>query len=268
MEVVTDINTVSDFISQPDITSLSSIETVDCIILCVCSVLYSAETVFEILCERPQLTKTLVLCGGIGHSTEFIHNAVAEHPRFKQIAIEIAGLPEAEVLLAIWEHFFAIRVAEKAAPLVLVEARSTTCATNAVEARKLLEANGITSLESVVIIQDPTMIRRTVACFQHVYFDMAKPPRFAGCPIFLPRVRTNVEGQLIYDTPPVPQEAMWKIDRFLELVMGEVPRLRDDENGYGPNGKNTIVHVDIPVEVEKAYARLVGNITHRRFKTR
>ena len=35
--------------------------------------------------------------------------------------------------------------------------------------------------------------------------------------------------------------------------MGEIPRLTDDENGYGPKGKGYIAHVDIPDNVEKAF---------------
>ncbi|MFD2245711.1 hypothetical protein [Pontibacter ruber] len=38
--------------------------------------------------------------------------------------------------------------------------------------------------------------------------------------------------------------------------MGEVPRLRNDKNGYGPNGKNFIVAVDIPADVFAAYDEL------------
>jgi hypothetical protein len=38
--------------------------------------------------------------------------------------------------------------------------------------------------------------------------------------------------------------------------MGEIPRLRDDKEGYGPRGKGFIVHVDIPDEVEEAWRRV------------
>ena len=36
-------------------------------------------------------------------------------------------------------------------------------------------------------------------------------------------------------------------------MLGELPRLRDDINGYGPLGRDFIVHVDIPAEVEAAW---------------
>ena len=46
---------------------------------------------------------------------------------------------------------------------------------------------------------------------------------------------------------------MWDIERYITLLMGELPRLTDDENGYGPKGKGYIAHVDIPDNVEKAF---------------
>lgn len=38
--------------------------------------------------------------------------------------------------------------------------------------------------------------------------------------------------------------------------MGEIPRLTDDADGYGPRGKNFIAHVDIPTEVRAVHAAL------------
>ena len=39
---------------------------------------------------------------------------------------------------------------------------------------------------------------------------------------------------------------------------GEVPRLRDDEQGYGPRGRGFIAHVDVPDDVEAAHASLLA----------
>ncbi|KAG8158004.1 hypothetical protein KVR01_012276 [Diaporthe batatas] len=257
-----DINTVSKFISQEDIPDLRKIEPVDTIILCVCSVLLSCETVFEIIQERPGITKTLVLCGGIGHSTTFIYEAVARHPRFRAIIPEVQGLPEAQVLLAIFNHFFAPGfTAERPPPRILVEDRSVTCHTNASETRKLLEASGVPTPVSAVVVQDPTMVRRTVACFERVYEDLANPPKFVGCPVFVPLVRPVGDDKLVYAAPDIAPELMWDMDRFLDLILGEYPRLRDDKSGYGPNGNHTIVHVDIPPEVEEAWKRLSEKFT-------
>ena len=51
-------------------------------------------------------------------------------------------------------------------------------------------------------------------------------------------------------------QGMWTIDRYVNLLMGEIPRLTDDENGYGPNGKKFIAHVDIPETVKTAFEEL------------
>ena len=46
---------------------------------------------------------------------------------------------------------------------------------------------------------------------------------------------------------------MWDMDRYIDLLMGEIPRLTDDENGYGPKGKDYLVHVDVPEDVREAF---------------
>jgi hypothetical protein len=219
-----DVNTIARFISCEDIPDLRTVEPVDCMILCVSSVLHSCNTVFDIIQARPNITKTLVLCGGIGHSTEPIYDAVAQHPRFREVATDIRGLPEARVLHAIFQRFYASRFSDKhPAPQVLLEDRSITCTTNAIEARKLLETYGINQPDSMIIIQDPTMVRHTLECFKKVYEDIPRSPRFKGCPVFVPLVKSDAGDQLVFSTPDIPQAQMWPMPRYLELVMGEVP---------------------------------------------
>ncbi len=49
---------------------------------------------------------------------------------------------------------------------------------------------------------------------------------------------------------------MWDMDRYITLLMGEIPRLSDNADGYGPKGKGYITHVDIPKEAEDAFEEL------------
>ena len=49
---------------------------------------------------------------------------------------------------------------------------------------------------------------------------------------------------------------MWEMERYVSLLMGEIPRLGDDENGYGPSGRDFIAHVEIPEEVRHAFEEL------------
>ena len=65
--------------------------------------------------------------------------------------------------------------------------------------------------------------------------------------------QAHVTGSEEFDTDIY---GMWDMDRYVNLLMGEIPRLTDDENGYGPKGKNFIAHVDIPEEVKEAFEKL------------
>lgn len=55
-------------------------------------------------------------------------------------------------------------------------------------------------------------------------------------------------GRLSYERPIL---GMWDLEKYMSLLMGEIQRLSDNENGYGPKGKNFIEHVEIPAGVKK-----------------
>lgn len=52
------------------------------------------------------------------------------------------------------------------------------------------------------------------------------------------------------------QQGLWPVERYLSLLTGELPRLHDDSDGYGPRGRDFIVHVDFPAEVIQAWQTL------------
>ncbi len=93
---------------------------------------------------------------------------------------------------------------------------------------------------------------RTWASFRRVWEDRPEV-RFINYPAFVPLLEARA-GALAYQQPDVP--GLWKMERFLSLVLGEIPRLRDDAEGYGPHGRGYIVHMDIPDEARDAYFRL------------
>ena len=87
---------------------------------------------------------------------------------------------------------------------------------------------------------------------------------FEACPTFVPRVK-EVDARLRFDeSGGVEEEQLWDMDRFLGLILGEIVRLRDDEEGYGPRGKGFIGHVDVPEAVLEAYARLEKSVRAKR----
>jgi uncharacterized SAM-binding protein YcdF (DUF218 family) len=252
---VSDINLIARFLAHEQIQNLPSHPPVDCIIICASAVLYQAEMLFRALESRPDLAKTVVLCGGIGHSTPLIYEAVAKSTKYHALAAEVVGLPEARVLEKILQRYFGVSAITRAGGKVLIEDKSTNCGANALQSRKVLEAAGVPTPRTCIIIQDPTMALRTVTSFQKTYSDLETPPIFLSCPVFVPQVQM-MASEFQYLVGGVSRTELWQTGRFFDLIMGEIPRLRDNEAGYGPKGKGFITHVDISEGVENAWQRL------------
>jgi hypothetical protein len=258
-----DINTIAQFLASPQVPSLLTFPSVDVLVLCGNGIVPIAEAVFDSLEKRPDLTRTLVICGGIGHSTKHLYDAVERSAKYTALANEVRGLPEASVFDLILKRYYP-RLADRASQdglKIIIEDKSTNCGDNAIQSRKVLELHDIREFKSCIIVQDPTMSLRTRAAFEHTYREVQSPPAFLTCPIFVPRTYVNAAGVLKIGAAQaesliIGSAELWEPQRFVDLVMGEIPRLRDDKNGYGPLGKDFIVHVDIPAEVEQAWKRL------------
>lgn len=253
------INILSSFLANEEITNLNTCATVDCIVICVSALVFQGERLFQALEQRPSLTKTLVLVGGLGHSTGLLYKAVGRDGKYKALVGKIQGLPEARVMEMILETYSDMGKIRSSGCRVLIEDRSTNCGSNAVETRKVLEAADIPTPKTVILIQDPTMSLRSLASFQKTYEDHANPPNFLCCPLFVPTVQPSSTGFNFANE--ISHERLWSMYRFLELILGEIPRLRDDEHGYGPAGKGFIPHVDIPEQVEHSW-RLLKSKAH------
>ena len=188
--------------------------------------------------------KRLMIVGGNGHSSQNLRDNIASHPRYGAVAT--AGRPEADILADILVEFLGVERTR-----ILVENRSTNCGNNATYALEVARRSGPIP-ECVVIVQDPLMQRRTFESFSHEWrmewslFDCFAPA------IPLLGVR---DGELAFADPA--HAGYYKMKSFLDLLMGEIPRLRDDEQGYGPKGHGFIGHVDIPEAVLDAFDRLL-----------
>jgi hypothetical protein len=72
-------------------------------------------------------------------------------------------------------------------------------------------------------------------------------------------IRKNISSIEMFfqiNVEPSDMWGMWDIERYIYLVMGEIPRLLEDANGYGPNRRHYIAHVDIPEHLLKAFDEL------------
>lgn len=265
--IADDINIIASFLALDDVDYLKILSPFDCIVICASAILPQAEALFKILTQKPHFTQTVVFCGGIGHSTKYLYKAVQDHPTYAHLYDDIQGMPEAQVLELLWRAWQSREDASEASDEpgefdrsfeILIEDQSTNCGANATKTRALLESHDIHP-KTMLIIQDPTMQLRTVESFKSAYVSDAQPPDFFSWPVFVPKVKIstdNVDSPIIFDETVQPARFLWSMGRFINLLLGEIPRLRDDDKGYGPNGAGFIGHVDIPGQVEDAYHRL------------
>lgn len=185
---------------------------------------------------REGIASKYVIVGGAGHTTEALRRRINEqYPK-----IETDGLSEAVVFERYIETVYGLKAD-------LLETESTNCGNNITYLLGLLKANMVES-QSFILMQDASMQRRMDAGLRK-YAPEAKILNYAA---YAAEVCVR-EGQLAYREQI---NGMWDMHRYVELLMGEIPRLHDDAAGYGPNGKGFIAHVDIPEEVESAYTRL------------
>ena len=241
-----EVNIISKFLAIRDIEKLNkeeiykkyAVEKIDILILVGNGLLYTAQVAADVY--KQGLCRKLMLTGGIGHSTDILRNNVRQDARFRNIEVE--GKPEAEIFLSILADYYKIPEED-----IIIENKSTTCGTNAAESLKVIKEIGL-SHKTIMIVQDPTMQLRTYAAFV-MHWRMENTEIINYSP-FIPVLDEN---ENIKATDDVYIDGLWNKERFLSLIMGEIPRLIDDENGYGPNGKNFIAHVDVPVEILNAY---------------
>lgn len=252
VQTAADLNTVAAFLAAPDVVDLTPSAVAahtghsqaDLLILLGNSVLHTVEAAAEAF--RKGVAREMLLAGGRGHSTSHLRTAVRNAPRYERVSV--AGKSEAGILRDLLVHGHGLDAED-----LMLEEASTNCGANAEEAYSLLQAREKRP-ESILLIQDPTMQRRTRASFRRVW--RGEDVQFVNCPPFVPTVQVQ-DDSLEFSMPD--GAGLWSMERFLSLVMGEIPRLRNDETGYGPRGKGYIVAVDIPTEVESAYNRLLSS---------
>lgn len=185
---------------------------------------------------RDHIARRYVIVGGAGHTTGTLRRKV--HEEYPDIDTE--GLPEAEVFNAYIGSVYGVEAD-------LLETASTNCGNNITNLIEILDKNDI-PYNSVILCQDATMQLRMYAGMKK-YAPSVNVLNYAAYSAHV----AEKDGLLRY-TDEI--HGMWDIPRYINLLLGEIPRLRDDGNGYGPKGKGFIAHVDIPAAVENAYREL------------
>ncbi len=103
--------------------------------------------------------------------------------------------------------------------------------------KELIEEEGIIC-RTMILSQDATMQHRMEASVKK-YMPGVQVINYA---VYDAKVVVR-NGELTYEKEIW---GMWDIERYLTLLLGDVQRLSDNEDGYGPEGKGYMVHVDVP----------------------
>ncbi|MBU9854293.1 YdcF family protein [Rahnella bonaserana] len=241
-DVIEDMNRLAHFLAFDQTSGKGPEGEPSLMILLGNAILPTAEAAFQALAQGR--ISRLLIAGGIGHSTELLYQAVQTQMRYRHIPT--SGRSEAEVL-----NDIGVQCCAAPQKKILLETASANCGDNALQARRVLDLAGDRSTH-ITLVQDPLMQLRTDASFRHVWRDRPDVT-FLNWPVLVPQLEREGDGLRFAGEG---HHSLWSLPRFVSLLLGEIPRLRNAPGGYGPRGAGFIAEVDIPAEIEEIYARL------------
>jgi uncharacterized SAM-binding protein YcdF (DUF218 family) len=246
-----DINRVSAYLALDDFMGSGPgpriLSSLDAIVLLGNQVVETLTAACTLLERAP--AAALLLSGGAGHSTPLLYENLrnSNYGKFVQQGLVLEEMAEAEMFAAIAQAAFGIPASR-----IRIENRSRNSAENARFSLKILQERGLDG--PLLILQDPTMQRRSVLTWTREADLAGSDVRALSHAAFVPRVEPGPDGALRLAEDRA--HWTWTMERFLGLIMGEIERLHDDQDGYGPRGKNFLPHVDIPEAVYESYRRV------------
>lgn len=225
-------NTVIHYLADADFTN-EQLPTFEVAILAGNSLPFIADQAAALLLKGK--VKTLVLSGGVGHATQYLVE------NFAKIGWQPTAKTEAEMVAEYLQRFYPI-----ADEQLILETSSTNSGENAAFSLALLQEKGLMPFE-LLLLQDPLLMRRTRATFQRQWRE--ELTSFATYVPFQPSVTEPFE----LDTE---SRQWWSPAYFQQLVFGEMRRLQNNADGYGPLGQDFIDELEIPAEVLAAFQQL------------
>ncbi|CAL8973272.1 Protein YdcF [Propionicimonas sp. T2.31MG-18] len=232
------VNALAGFLGRRDLASLdhSGLATAgfthaDVLVLFGGSILEGADLLA--LAMRRRLATRYMIVGGEGHTTALLRHEVAQH-----VPSLLASRSEADLIAQYLSFRYGLDVD-------LLERRSTNCGTNVTNCLELLHTLSIPH-RTIIAIQDATMQLRMDAGFRKHLPPGHQVINFAAYSASV----VAAHGRLQFERPPA---GMWHMSQYVSLLLGEIPRLTDDDAGYGPNGRGFIARVEIPDKVSHAH---------------
>ena len=254
-QLARDINRIGAWLAQDDFQGNGPepdlLSGLDAIVLLGNQVIATLTAACMLMRRSP--AATLVLSGGAGHSTQLLYENLCNSdygPLARQGLIR-ESMAEAEMYAVVAQMAFGIPAGR-----MLIENRSANSAENTRFSLELLQqANR--RLDSVLIIQDPLMQRRSMLTWAREAERVNSYARVFSHSVFGPHVEAGPDSLLRFTGDQA--RGTWTMERFLALLLGEISRLHDAENGYGPKGWNLLPHVEIPEAVLESYFRVAAS---------
>lgn len=233
------VNILGEFCGVRDIDELTptalknkfGISQVDVAVLFGGSILAGGDVFAEVM--KNNLAKKYIIVGGAGHTTETL--------REKMFSVLQKNFPPQSTEAELFNQYLIEKYNFRAD---FLECESTNCGNNITLLLELLKRENL-PYENILMIQDSTIQRRMHATWR----------RYVGEQLIINyaayRVKViSVNDELQFEKVPL---GMWNVERYIKLLMGDVARLQDNAEGYGPKGKNFIANVDVPEKVLAAF---------------
>ena len=245
--VAAHLNTLADFLALRDLASptpealhaAAGVRRADLLILFGGSIVHGCDVAARAF--QGGMAERMMLVGGEGHTTESLRQALA----LACPGLRTAGRPEADIIADDLRLTYGLEG-------MILENQSTHCGNNLSNALALARRLNLPR-RHVLMMQDSSMQRRMDATARKVWAE--ESTRFLSYAAYRAEILAGPDGLAF---APNGIRGLWPLDRFIRLIMGEIPRLRDDANGYGPMGKGFLAHVEIPEPVEQAYQALLS----------
>ena len=125
-------NQVGAWLAQDDLATLPALPQVDVVVLAGNAVIPTIDAACRLAAAQDV---TLLISGGVGHSTNYLYEAVRQDTRYRMLPV--AGRPEAHILADIAHDYWQIPRSR-----LVVEDQSTNCGENTRFTRTTLENGG------------------------------------------------------------------------------------------------------------------------------
>ncbi|MGG5318071.1 ElyC/SanA/YdcF family protein [Enterococcus sp. AZ072] len=193
-------------------------------------------------CQQQSSIKQIIFAGGIGHGTQRLIDSIKKRGP-KMTLADWQKKSEAEITAALFDSYYPNHKLT-----FYLDMKSSNTGENARFSRDLFTENQ--RPKSFWLVQDPLLqLRSHVTLAKEWHLPQ---PSIQPVPLEQPVLIGYHQGPHFAN---LAMDNWWSNEYFLSLVIGEVRRLQDTSEGYGPKGANFIPHVDVPKNIVDSYQR-------------